>query len=267
MDTVLIAVTALSLMMAVGMAVVVAKLLRADRERSDARVAALAVMASRPLPLHTEIAAQPAPHESAAKRRPSYAAATVPLETNALSELELRPERHAPIASGGLFAAHDAPSPWDRRLFVIGSLTAVLAAAIVALTTPGRHVNGTATPAAVAQAVTPVPLELVALRHKREAESLTISGLVQNPKSGVPQSRLVATAFVFGPDGAFLTSSRAPIDIRTLAPGDESPFVVTVPVNGDVSRYRIGFRTEDGAVVAHVDKRTPDTLASKQEQP
>jgi hypothetical protein len=112
-----------------------------------------------------------------------------------------------------------------------------------------------------------VPLELVALRHKREAESLTISGLVQNPKSGVPQSRLVATAFVFGPDGAFLTSSRAPIDIRTLAPGDESPFVVTVPVNGDVSRYRIGFRTEDGAVVAHVDKRTPDTLASKQEQP
>jgi hypothetical protein len=112
-----------------------------------------------------------------------------------------------------------------------------------------------------------VPLELVALRHSRDAQSLTISGLVENPKTGASQSRLVATAFVFGPDGAFLTSSRAPIDISTLAPGDESPFVVTVPVSGEVSRYRIGFRTEDGRVVAHVDKRTPDTLASKQEEP
>jgi hypothetical protein len=40
-----------------------------------------------------------------------------------------------------------------------------------------------------------------------------------------------------------------------------------VPVNGEVSRYRIGFRSEEGQVVAHVDKRTPETFASKQEQP
>jgi hypothetical protein len=112
-----------------------------------------------------------------------------------------------------------------------------------------------------------VPLELVALRHSRDAGTLTISGLVQNPKTGLTQSRLIATAFVFGPDGTFLTSSRALLDISRLAPGDESPFVVTVPVSGEVSRYRIGFRTEDGQVIAHVDKRTPETFASKQEQP
>ena len=84
---------------------------------------------------------------------------------------------------------------------------------------------------------------------------------MQNPRTGAPLSRVVVTAFAFGPDGTFLASSRAPLDFTTLAPGDESPFVVTVPVTGVVSRYRIGFRAEDGNVIAHVDKRAPEALA------
>ena len=110
-------------------------------------------------------------------------------------------------------------------------------------------------------AAEPVPLELVSLRHLQQAQTLTVTGLVQNPRTGAPLSHVVATAFVFGPDGTFLASSRAPLDFTTLAPGDESPFVVTVPVTGAVSRYRIGFRGEDGRVIAHVDKRGPDALA------
>ena len=107
------------------------------------------------------------------------------------------------------------------------------------------------------------PLELVSLHHSQEAERLVISGLVQNPRSGGPIAHVVATAFLFAPDGAFLTSSRAPLDFTTLSPGDESAFVINVPVTGQVARYRVGFRTEDGRVIEHVDKRAPDALAQK----
>jgi hypothetical protein len=45
------------------------------------------------------------------------------------------------------------------------------------------------------------------------------------------------------------------VDLQLLAPGDESPFVIAVPITGTVSRYRIGFRGADGAAIAHVDRR------------
>ena len=54
---------------------------------------------------------------------------------------------------------------------------------------------------------------------------------------------------------------RAPLDFATLAPGDESPFVLGVPVSGTVARYRVGFRSEDGRVIAHIDRRAAGTLA------
>ena len=266
MDTVLIAVTALSLAMAIGMAIVVARLLRDDRERSDARVAALTAMAAGPVARQGEIVPARTLHDTAATRRTRYAAAVHPV-AEVLGDLELRPARTDAGSRDELFAPRHDPSPWGPRLAVIGSLTAVVAVALFALTLPGRHSNDAPAPAALTPVAESVPLELVALRHSRDAGSLTISGLVQNPRTGPTQSRLIATAFVFGPDGTFLTSSRAPIDISTLAPGEESPFVVAVPVSGEVSRYRIGFRTEDGQVVAHVDKRTPETFASKQDQP
>jgi hypothetical protein len=267
MDTVLIAVTALSLAMAIGMALVVAKLLRDDRERSDARVAALTAMAAGPLPRERGFSPRPALHDTEATRRTGYAAAAVHSGTEVLGDLELRPARTDTASSGELFAQRQDPSPWGPRLVVIGSLIAAVAVAFFAVTLAGRHSNAVTTPAVLSPVAENAPLELVALRHSRDAGTLTISGLVQNPKTGLPQSRLIATAFVFGPDGTVLTSSRAPLDISRLAPGDESPFVVAVPVSGEVSRYRIGFRGEDGQVVAHIDKRTPETLASKQEQP
>jgi len=47
-----------------------------------------------------------------------------------------------------------------------------------------------------------------------------------------------------------------PLDFTSLTPGDESPFVIRVPVSGEVSRYRVGFRGPDDRVVGHVDRRT-----------
>ena len=67
---------------------------------------------------------------------------------------------------------------------------------------------------------------------------------------------------LFDSDGTFLASGRAPLDFTVLRPGDESGFVITVPVKAPVARYRVGFRNEDGHVIGHIDRRTAATLAT-----
>ena len=84
-----------------------------------------------------------------------------------------------------------------------------------------------ASSAARVDAVAPASLELLSLRHTREGNTLTVTGLVQNPKGAAALANVQATVFVFGPGGTFITSARAPLDFTSLAPGDESPFVVT----------------------------------------
>ncbi len=241
MNTVLMVVAALALALAAGMAIVIARLLREDRERSEARVATLRAAAG------------------------NLAAAEQPVA---------RPREVAAPGTAPLFAPREEPSPWARRLAIAGALAFVLAAGGFAATRRPDAARPTAASAGQpvstsgqAAAASTRPLELLALRHARQPEVLTISGIVQNPAAGAPVSRLVATAIVFGPNGVFLTSSRAPLDTSTLRPGEESPFEIAVPVQGDVARYRIGFRTEEGTVMAHVDKRTPEALASRQGQP
>ncbi len=100
------------------------------------------------------------------------------------------------------------------------------------------------------------PLELLALTHQRQGDSLVVSGLVRNPVAGRPLTGLTAVAFTFNRQGTFLTSGRAMVDFPRLGAGDESPFSVTLPQAAGVSRYRVSFRTEAG-VVAHVDRREP----------
>ena len=265
MDTLLIMVAALSLAMAMGMAIVAAKLLREDRARSEARVAALGAMASEASPRVTTSEPFPDPRPTArteAANRP----ATHPRSARAvpLDELQIRPADAVVPGVRDLFAEERRPSAGRQRVGVIATLAMIVAAVGVALVygLSGRFAASPAQADIVPAATETAPLELVSLRYAREAQSLTVTGLVQNPQTGAPLSRLVATAFVFGSDGGFLASGRAPIDFTTLAPGEESAFVVTVPVNTEVARYRIGFRGEDGRVVAHVDRRAPESLVS-----
>ena len=159
-----------------------------------------------------------------------------------------------------MFAEPEVSSPWGRRLAVMAGLGLVVASVILfSLTATGRS-TARAVPRR-APAAQPGPsavvagLELLSLRDARQPGSLTITGLVQNPRGGAPLSRVTVTAYAFDDKGAFLASGRALIDVTALAPGDESPFVVSVPVTETVARYRIGFRGEDGRVIAHVDKR------------
>ena len=262
MTTFLILVTVVSVALAIGMAVLLARLLREDRERSDARVAALAEMAIGPEALDEPVA--PVTFDAG-----NYAAIDLSTAGPEMDPIDdagrhlhpslLRIDSSVSQANAGLFAPHDESSPWGRRVAVAGALAGILAAAVLVGTAGRAHRDDS--PAASATAQTK-PLELLALHHARDGGSLTISGVVKNPAAGAPVLRVVATAYVFGPDGAFLTSGRAPLDRAVLPAGDQSSFVIKVPVNGDVARYRVGFRTEDGTVVSHVDKRTPDTLAS-----
>ncbi len=264
MNTVLIAVTVLSLAMAAGMAIVVIKLLRDDRARSEARVMALGAMSGDPIgePLSPGPAPGPTPRAQAAASMSQVPRAPRPVS---VGDFEIRPATAAPSGSN-LFAVADRPSPWGGRVAVIGVL-ATIVVLIVFGAMHGRS-NEPQSAAAVASIAknapleTP-PLELLSLRHAQEDQRLVITGVVRNPRDAASLSHIVATAFLFGPDGTILTSGRAPLDLTTLSPGVESPFVVSVPVTGQISRYRVGFRTEDDRVIAHVDKRTPEALAQK----
>jgi len=227
MDVVLVSIAGLSLFIAIAMGAILFTVLRDDRRRSDARVAALAA---------------------------ASAALELPL---AAAEPEV-PDEPQPVVvrSGELFAVTAESSPWAGRIGVAAALAVVIAGAGYLLL-PAK----VAQPAAAATATPHPPLELLTLTHTQQPSGLTISGTVYNPRGAAPVSQVFAAAILFGPDGSFLTSARAPLDFTTIAPGQESPFVVTVPVTGTVARYRVGFRSADGAVIAHVDRRADGTAA------
>ena len=273
MDIMLMAITGASLAIALTMGVLLAKLLRDERLRSDARVTALIEMSSEgPLrtasprvthvsasgevhlahpsipPVHTtqveQVSTPPAPHGRTSSRRMSH-----------VSDLPLHPSATEP---GSMFAEPERSSPWMPRLAAAAAFVTVVGALgyVLLPSRGGGDVSAVVRPAAEpAAAPATAPLELLALRHATDRGTLTVSGLVQNPRSAGTRAGVVATVFAFSADGSFLASGRAPLDFTTLAPGDESPFVISVPVSGPLARYRVGFRAGDGAVIAHVDKR------------
>ncbi len=97
-------------------------------------------------------------------------------------------------------------------------------------------------------------LELLAMRDTRDRDTLTISCLVRNGPAGTDIDHLTVVVLAFGRDGNFLATGRALLEIAQLRPGEESPFVVTVPGVADVQRYRVTFRDAQG-VVKHIDLR------------
>ena len=132
----------------------------------------------------------------------------------------------------------------------------VMAIAIVIAAFAGYRSHGSSAAASSG----PAPLELMSMRYQHEGNTLTVSGLVRNPAGGAPANGLTAVVFAFDGSGGFVSSARAPLDFSALAPGDESPFVVTVPNAPGVARYRVSFRTGTG-VVRHVDRRGATVLA------
>jgi hypothetical protein len=264
--TVLIILTLVSIVVAVVMSVVALRTTAEERRRSDARVARLAADIFEPdFELHPSStpADRPAP------------AVHAPIARERQAAIVERPgvDTHAAPATADLFATTQ-PEPSGSRLataavfgvLVVGSLATVAlllgsgshgaVAATAAESRSGRE-NG----ANAAARGEPAPLELVALGHEREADHLTVRGVVRNPSSGTVVDGLAAVVFLFGRDGNFISSSRTDVETTHLTPGGESRFVVNVPTAADIGRYRVSFRTDD-RVIPHVDRREP-ALARK----
>lgn len=231
MQTILLATTVIALSVAAVAVMAMYAAFSRDRRRSGARVAALRQMAE----------------------------VTDP-DQDPAGDLSIADET-VPDSARAMFTGSPETSPWGRRAAAAAATALVVTLGAYALIPRGTASEAGSEPGTRA----PAPLELLSLRHTQEDGRLVITGLVQNPRTGAALTKVAATAFLFGSDGALLASGKAPLDFSVLAAGDESPFVVAVPVKETVARYRVGFRGEDGRVIAHVDQRATSALARTQD--
>src|SRR6476646_9794948 len=163
MDTTLVTVTLLSMGMAGALSVIVWRMLREERQSSDARVAALATLASRPAPAPRGDVPLPVPAPRPVVRRK---APDLDLPVN---DLPMRPA--VGPAAGDLFVErHQEESPWRNRFVVIAAMGLVLASTILFTLAARGHVTPRAVaPALPTAAATPPAagapqLELVSMR-------------------------------------------------------------------------------------------------------
>jgi hypothetical protein len=290
MDLMLVGVTAFSLLLAAGLSLVAWKLLRDGRERSAARVEALEALAFGEAPDEPVLALaghdlhEPAPPPVMRVRPIADVRDETERDPTADEQwdLALRETRaardeplpalrgHAVVAPLRHAAVHDvmfdAPAQSTGRgklwlaLAAVGLLMIAGVVSLRALNSPeiagALAASGNASRAA-RPSETP-PLQLLSLRHRVTADgAFSVTGLVQNPAEGRTERGLIVVVYVFDGEGEYFASGRATVDLDTFQPGDESPFVVTIPATSGVSRYRVGFRYQDGGVVSHVDRRGP----------
>jgi hypothetical protein len=230
----LLVLSVISLCAAAVVAVLAWSIVRDDRQRSAARVAALAstavddaatvVAIQGPPPGGADVSGIEGTFHDQGDRTPSVISAARP------AAVQGHPLVKVPVGN------------------------AMTAALIVFIAMSGdRQRDRAAAPTTVAAVQQDSGLELLSMRHERDGDTLAVTGLVRNP--GAASARgIIAVVFAFDHGGNFVASGRAPLDFVTLAPGDESPFHVTIPHVSDVGRYRVSFRTESG-VVRHVDRR------------
>ena len=259
MDTLLLGITVVSLIVALVMSVTAWRLMRDEKRRSAARIAALSTAAFGDAAAdrfpELPIAAPPVEHRIArAPWKPATPIAPpVPVET---------PEPAITHATGFLGSTSIERDTGGRQRSL-----AIAAFVLFAIMSGGLAWMMSGPEGTSAVAVGPnSPLELVSLSHARQNEKLAVSGLVRNPVSGKPVERLSAVVFLFDRTGTFVTSSRAHVDFLKLGAGDESPFVVAIDAPPTVSRYRVSFRTDDG-VVPHIDRRGESPAPAEGEQP
>jgi hypothetical protein len=209
---------------AIGFALMAWWLWRQERERSHARVAALAV------------------------------AIDGPSATGWPGELDQFGSERAQAPS---IFQNDRPSVVQGHPLIkvaIGLVMAVAVIVIIAMTSVKREAPPTLVKAPDST------LELLSMSHSREGDTLTVTGLVRNSGDG-PAQGITAVVFAFDRNGGFVTSGRSRLDDSTVGPGEESPFQVVIPKVKDVGRYRVSFRTEAG-VVKHVDRRSTGLRAA-----
>jgi hypothetical protein len=271
MDTALVVITVLSVGLTCALLVYAARLQREQRERAEARVAALArAIHEEEVPFaRVSLSTLATPADQRASIEDASAPAASPDALAAFAEAPLLRARAGGTeeATGSLPSERDAPSPIAATLFedraeapqrtpstiilVFGGIALVgcLFGGAYAWTRPAPA----ALPAAATPAATP-SIELLSLEQVRKGTTLVVSGTVRNPDGAPARKGLSAMVFLFDGSGQVVASARAPLDIQLLPAGDESPFVVSVPDATRAVRLRLGFRGSSG-VVTHVDGR------------
>jgi hypothetical protein len=279
MELMLIVVSLVSLAIATAMSVVAWKLARDSRERSAARVDALEQLALGDL---SDLGGETAGLTPALAAGPSVAPARqiltmpkapVPVQArfSALDDADGSAmnapswDTAATTDDDSLFTPHEHGAPRGRWLALVGvaGMMALGAGTMYVFHTPGALSLSGIAAASTDRPIINRPLELVSLRYAADEPGFfTVSGLVHNPV-GAPSLRgVLAVVYLFDDQGQYVGNGRIAIDAPTLDPGIDATFMVRVPVTGAVSRYRVGFRFPDGAVVAHIDKR-PDPAAGR----
>ena len=272
MDTLLFTVTVISLAAAFASVMAVRKLRHADQQRSDARVAALMAAADAdvvPPPVRVE-AARPRPAKPATDGRWNAVAGEMRWDPEPVgirdSGLGFRsegvtehtPNPESPIpADERFFGTVQREQPASPRFAFAAAFALILALAGAAIVfTSSNHQK-----APVAGATHASPLELLSLNHSRDANALTINGVVRNPANGSKLEGLTAVVSLIDAHGGLISTKDVPLDYRAIGPGEEAPFRISVPDSGSIARYRVSFRAGTD-VVPHVDRRTDTKLAS-----
>jgi len=206
-------ITLLSTAMALSLSIVVWRMVRDDRRRSEARVHALTDLAVRP---------------------------------------DIRASSPGPTIS---LAPPPQPSAWGTRAAIVACLALAMTTVVLMQLTARTRASMPMRANHAAATAAPARLELLSLRDSRESGTLTIAGLVGNPRNAAALHDVKVTADVFDAAGALVASSAAALDVRSLGPGDQSPFVLSVTTSNRVARYRVSFLNADGSVIQHVDRR------------
>ena len=249
MDVVLLTLTTLSLAAAAGFGFLSWRVGREQRQRDQARVAALATAMAGPSSFRGRADGDSPSVLRAFSEAGARFGEAFPSEVDA-------PDTQ--VAVGSLFdrATEGLRGRPAVKAAVIGAMavTIVIGAIIGARISDGAPASATPVRHDSTAASAPAPLELVSMRYQHQGTTLTVSGFVRNPAQGVAMNGVTAVVFAFDRTGAFIASGRAALDFSALAPGDESPFVVSVPNVTDVARYRVTFRGGNG-VIRHIDRR------------
>jgi hypothetical protein len=260
MDITLVLVTLLSLTLAAVMTTLAWRLAREERRRSDARVALLAaeiraddlVLRQTPVATGSDLFAAAQPTQSSSRLAAVLATGVVVVGSAAALVVVLSGSGRGGVTSAPVASGFASPAIGEGPLRALGTGPS---------TAPGA---GSRTPQDGRMPQSVAPLELVALTHERDADRLTVRGVVRNPRAGAEVNGLTAVVFLFNRDGGFAASGRAAVDAVPLVRGMEAPFAVTIPGTVDVGRYRVSFRTDE-RVVPHVDRR--DRAVAQLKQP
>lgn len=263
-------VATLTSTLAIGLTFALLRLVRQERQRSEARVAVLVTLAAETparVPAgavdHPPVKLTPRPAPRAARPDPAAARRThAPVR---LSAADVEIFRDAAVTPAAAAAAPDLFEPAVPRgrggLAYVGAGALVMVAIIAlgfrwAVSGSAQPTSETIASIAAPAAAVAGPLSLVSLRHEQGTDgTLVISGVVKNPSDSIARERLFAAASLLDKDGALVATARAPLDFTLLAPGEESPFVVRVTGAAGVARYRVGFRDDGGAAIPHLDRR------------